>query len=85
MSDINYKYRLNSRVKLEEINKDHISIIKRIKSRIIQKNAEKIIDQSNIIREKDSNVKVSLVCTKNICSKSVALLNENNIDIIFRD
>lgn len=84
MNKIYDKYGLNSRVKLEKISKNHIGIIKRIKSRIIQKDAVKIIEQANIIRKKDPNMKVSLICNNNICSKSVALLNKNNIEIIFR-
>ena len=85
MNDIANKYRLNSRVKLKKINENHIGIIKLIKSRIIQKDALKIIEQANTIREKDSALKVSLICTKNICAKSVALLNENNIEIILKE
>ena len=84
MNEINHEYGFNSRVKLEVISENHIGIIKLIKSRIIQKDAVKIIEQANIIREKDSGTKVSLICNNNICSKSVALLNKNNIEIIFR-
>lgn len=85
MTEINNKYGLNSRVKLERINLNHIGILKLIKSRIIQKDAIKIIEQANAIRQIDPNMKVSLICTNNICSKSVVLLHENNIAIIFRD
>ncbi len=85
MNEINTKYGINSRIKLEKISKYHIGIVKLIKSRIIQKDAIKIIDQANTIRKKDSNIKVSLICHNNICSKSVALLNKNNVEIIFRD
>ena len=82
MEEINNKFGLNSRVKLEEISKNHIGILKLIKSRIIQKDAEKIIEHANTIRKKDSGIKVSLICNNNICSKSLALLNKNNIEII---
>lgn len=85
MNKLNNKYGLNSRVKLEEISKNHVGILKLVKSRIIQKDAVKIIEQSNIIREKDPSMKVSLICYNNICSKSKELLNRSNIDIIFRD
>ena len=79
------KYGLSARVKLEIISVNHIGILKQIKSRIIQKDAEKIIEQANIIRTKDSSKKVSLICNNNICSKSIALLNKNNVELIFRD
>lgn len=85
MEEVNNKFGLNSRVKLEEISKNHIGIVKLIKSRIIQKDAQKIIEQASTIREKDSSIKVSLICHNNICSKSVALLTKNNIEIIFRN
>lgn len=74
---------LSSRVKLEQIDTNHIGIVKRIKSRIIQKDALKIIEISNIIQEKQSGIKVSLLCNPNICSKSVKLLDENGVDVRF--
>lgn len=85
MNELANKYGLNSRVKLEEISENQIGIVKLIKSRIIQKDAQKIIEQAESIREKDSNMKVSLICTNNICSKSIALLNKNNIELLFRN
>jgi hypothetical protein len=85
MREINDKYGLSSRVKLEKISENHISIVKLIKSRIIQKDALKIIEQANTIREKDPNMKVNLICHNNICSKSVALLIRNKIEIVFKD
>lgn len=81
--DIKNKYGLSSRVKLVLISENHIGILKQIKSRIIQKDALKIIDQANTIRKKDTSIKVSLICNNNICSKSAALLNKNNIELIF--
>lgn len=83
MSPFIEKYGLNSRVKLEQIAENHIAIVKRIKSRIIQKDALKIIEMVQLIHKTDPRIKVSLVCNNNICSKSLALLKENNIDVIF--
>lgn len=85
MNLINSKFGLSSRVKIEEINENHIGIIKLIKSRIIQKDALKIIEQVNTIRKYDSSIKVSLICNNNICSKSIALLNKNNIELIIKN
>lgn len=76
-------YGLNSRVKLELIEDNHIGIVKRIKSRIIKKDALKIIELVGAIKAKESNLKVSLICNNNICSKSVKLLNEHGIEISF--
>ncbi len=75
-------YGLNSRIKLEEIADQHIAIVKKIKSRIIQKDALKIIEMAKIIKQKDPKLKISLVCNDNICSKSVKLLTDNHIEII---
>ncbi len=75
-------YGLNSRVKLEQIADGHIGILKKVKSRIIQKDALKIIEIANMIKEKDPELKVSLVCNDNICSKSVKLLADNDIGVI---
>lgn len=76
-------YGLSSKIKLVQIEEHNIGIVKRIKSRIIQKDALKIIEIANTIRKKDLNTKVSLICNDNICSKSVKLLNENGIEIQF--
>lgn len=75
-------YGLNSSVKLEQIADRHIGIAKKIKSRIIQKDALKIIEIANIIKEKDPELKVGLICNDNICSKSVKLLKDNDIELI---
>lgn len=82
MKSLAKKYNLHSRIQLELISDNHIAIVKRIKSRIIQKDAIKIIEQVNKIREKDNELKISLVCNDNICSKSLVLLKENNIEVV---
>jgi len=82
MENISNKYGLNSRVILEQIDDYHLGIVKRIKSRIIQKDALKIIETAKLIRDKDSALKVSLICNDNICSKSVALLQAHDIEVI---
>jgi len=72
---------LNSRTDLQQVDAGTIAIVKKIKSRIIRKDAEKIVAMAEIIQKKKSGQKVILVCTSNICSKSKALLNEKNIEI----
>ena len=79
------QYHLNSRTKLEELGSNHIGIVKMIKSRIIRKDAEKIVEAAKQIQSIDPKVKVSLVCTSNICSKSLALLTNENIDVQIRE
>lgn len=74
---------LSSRVKLEQIDETHITIVKAVKSRIIKKDALKIIQISQTIQQHKPNVKVSLSCYKNICSKSIELLENEGIEIIY--
>ena len=78
-------YNLPARTKLRAIGKNHIGIVKLIKSRIIQKDAFKIVEMSIHIKEIEPNVKVSLICTSNICSKSIILLQKENISIIIEE
>lgn len=75
-------YGLSSKITLIELAGNKIGIEKRMKSRIIQKDALKIIEMVRAIKEKDPHLKVSLICNNNICSKSKNLLAENNIEII---
>lgn len=78
-------YNLSSKVQLEEISEHKIAIRKVIKSRIIQKDALKIVDTARQIKQVDSQLQVAFICTRNICSKSIALLDKEDIDLIFVD
>lgn len=85
MDDLAQYFGLNSRVKLIKIDDRHLAIVKRIKSRIIRKDAEKIIVMAGLIKSKDPDKRVSLLCEPNICSKSIALLKENDIDVLYNE
>lgn len=76
------EYGLSSRIRLEQLNENHIAIVKIIKSRIIQKDALKIINIAASIKSYKSEVKISLICNPNICSKSTKLFIDNGIEII---
>ena len=76
---------LSSRTDLQQVNDETIAIIKKIKSRIIRKDAEKIVAMAEKIQEQKPEEKVILVCTSNICSRSKALLKEKNIEIQFEE
>lgn len=75
------EFGLSSRVQLEQFGLQHIRIHKKIKSRIIRKDAIKIIEIADTIRQQAPHTKLTLICFNNICSKSVALLQTNNIGI----
>lgn len=76
-------YGLPTTTKLQEIGTNHLAIVKVIKSRIIQKDALKIVAAVKQIQRVNPSLKVSLMCTKNICSKSVALLEKEGIALIY--
>lgn len=79
------EFGLNPRVKLKHIAPNNLAIVKQVKSRIIQKDAYKLIKIADVIKKKNSNIKISLICYNNICSKSIKLLNESNIDVIISE
>ncbi len=79
------EFGLSSRIKLAQVNEHHIAIIKNIKSRIIKKDALKLIDIAQKIRTHKSSYKISLMCNRNICSKSIQILDKHNIEIIYID
>ncbi len=76
---------LSSRIKLNQIDAKHIAIVKQIKTRIIVKDAIKIIEIASTIQKQKPDNMVSLLCNRNICSKSVKLLEQNQIDIIYSE
>jgi len=78
------EYNLNKRVVLEKVDSDTIGIVKLVKSTIITKDALKIIESVKQIKEINPDINVALICTENICSKSIALLSENSIQIVTR-
>lgn len=74
-------YKLTARTTLEELGDKHMGIVKYIKSRIIQKDAWKIVEMAEKIKKVEAGYKVSLMCNDNICSKSLKVLKENNIEV----
>lgn len=78
-------YKLPSRTIIRQIGDNTLGIIKDIKSRIIKKDALKIVTLSKQIKECEPSIKVVLVCQRNICSKSITHLSEHGIEIIYLD
>lgn len=78
-------YSLPSRTKLEALGEQHLGVFKLIKSRIIRKDAEKIVETARQIKSVSVEMKVSLICSRNICSKSIRLLEEEGVEIVFRE
>ena len=78
-------YGLSSKIQLRELDNNRIGIYKVIKSRIIQKDALKIIDIATQIKSVDPALEVTLICNRNICSKSIALLEREGVTIELLD
>jgi len=78
-------YGLPARVQLEALGDNRLGIRKVIKSRIIRKDAEKIVQMARQIRSVNPAVELTLLCSRNICSKSLALLREEKIEIGYID
>ena len=74
-------YGLSARVQLEVLADNRLAIRKVIKSRIIHKDAEKIAAIARQIKSATPGVEVTLICTTNICSKSIALLTSEGVGI----
>lgn len=85
MISLSDRYGLPPRTEIELMGPNHLAIVKVIKSRIISKDAQKIVDIANLIRQKDPDMEISLICCDNICSKSIQLLENNNIGIMIDD
>lgn len=78
-------YGLSARTQLTLVDDNHFGIVKLIKSRIIRKDAEKIVHTAQQLRSKNPELKVSLICSHNICSKSILLLLAEAIGIIYQE
>jgi len=78
-------YGLSRGVRLKKSGNNSIGIYKVIKSRIIQKDAIKITEIASKIRMKEPNLKIELICTPNICSKSIQILEKEGIEINFTE
>lgn len=78
-------YNLPVRTNLRAVGNNHIGIVKLIKSRIIQKDAARIVKLARQIQAVQPDIKVSLICTSAICSKSLALLRREGISILIEE
>ncbi|NDP19738.1 MAG: hypothetical protein GZ091_01460 [Paludibacter sp.] len=76
-------YGLPIRTQLEDLDDNQLGIRKVIKSRIIQKDAAKIVEIANQIKSINPDLKLMLICSRNICSKSLALLESESIGVMF--
>ena len=75
------KFGLSSRTALGQLSRNHFVIIKDRKSRIIMKDGRQILEQINLILDKEQNLKVSLATNAPVCGKTTKYFNEERIKI----
>ena len=78
-------YGLSSRIELDNLGENRVAIRKLVKSRIIQKDALKIVEVARQIKSVTPEMRITLLCYRNICSKSVILLENEDIEIEYRE
>jgi hypothetical protein len=82
MKNINPRiYNLSSRIILRQIGKNNISIIIDRKSRIIMKDGKRILKQTKAIHQINPNMRITVLTSAPVCSKTRAFLLEKNIYI----
>jgi hypothetical protein len=68
-------------MKLVEIDASHIAVVKKIKSRIIMKDGNKIMGIAERVRELKPEVKLSLIISGPICGKTRKYLEGNGVEV----
>ena len=76
------KFGLSPRTAIGQLSQNRFVIIKDRKSRIIMKDGNQIIEQVNLIQEKEPKSKISLATNAPVCSKTTVFLQEREIDIL---
>ncbi|BHH82187.1 hypothetical protein [Desulforhopalus sp. 52FAK] len=74
-------YNLPPRTKLAKIAEDTIGIIVDRKSRIIMSDGKKLFEKVQAIRDVAPSIKVSIVTTAPVCSKTRVFLKQSDIHL----
>ena len=75
-------YGLSGRTVIQKIKKNHLALVKDRKSRIIMKDGVKILEQAEKIWESNAEIKVSVLTSAPLCSKTIDFLNDKKIGIL---
>ncbi len=75
-------YGLSSRDRLIKISENHLALVINRKSRIIMADGRRILEKINNIRKLAPGVNISLQTNAPVCSKTVVLLKESDVEII---
>ena len=76
------KFGLSPRTAMGQLSQNRFVIIKDRKSRIIMKDGNQILEQINLILNKDPKSKIGLATNAPVCSKTTVFLQEKGIDIL---
>ena len=76
------EFSLPGKTVIEQIFENHLALVVSRKSRIIMKDGLNILHQADMIKSVMPGVKVSLMTSAPVCSKTIKFLGENNVDII---
>lgn len=76
------KFGLSSRTVLGQYSDNRWVLIKDRKSRVIMKDGRQILEQIQIIKNKEQNTKVSLATNALVCGKTTTFLKEKGIEIL---
>ncbi len=85
MQSLNDRYGLDRHTELEFIGEKHLAIVKFVRRRLLVADGERFVEVVKKIHAVDPDMKVSLLCTGNICSKTVQLLEKNGVDVLTGD
>ncbi len=75
-------YGLPQRTQLQLLSENHLAIVKKRKSRIIMKDGRELLSIKQLIQKKSADMKVSLIVSGPVCSKTKALFKEEGLDVI---
>ena len=78
-------YGLPARSLIEDIDKNTIALVIDRKSRIIMTDGKKLLEKVNIIKEVQPAMKVALITTAPICSKTKIFLESEGVQVIHKD
>ena len=76
------QFSLHPKTVIEDIGKDHLAIVINRKSRIIMSDGKKILEKAEKIKEALPGSTISLKTSAPLCSKTIAFLKENGINIL---
>lgn len=82
MESLNDRYGLPKKVQLEFVGPDHLAIVRFVARRLLEKDAAGIVEIVDAIHVKDPSMKVSVLCSDNVCSKFVAKLSSAGVDVL---